>query len=143
MNSEYQDLDNFVLAMDELQADPIVLTYLVSHLLTSYLVFHQPSVGCVKCKNTGELVYPHSWLELSGGWIVDLRLNQAFNTLDSYPHGIFDPSSCRNIQYFGMPLNVPKFELSEIDEITNFMFSKLFNLQGNDIRVTGGIYDDI
>lgn len=34
MNSEYQDLDNIVLAMDELQTDPIIITYLISHLLT-------------------------------------------------------------------------------------------------------------
>ena len=64
MKSEYQDLDNIVLAMDEVQTDPIILTYLISHLLTRNSVFHQPRVGCVKCKSTGELVYPHSWIEL-------------------------------------------------------------------------------
>lgn len=143
MNSEYQDLDNIVLAMDELQTDPIIITYLISHLLTRDSVFHQPRVGCVKCKSTGELVYPHSWIELPGGWIIDLRLNQTFNTLDSYPHGIFEPSSYRNLQYFGMPLIVPEFELSELDEMTDSMFSKLFSLQGMDIRVSGGRYDCI
>ncbi|ENL3532307.1 hypothetical protein AB4811_002298 [Vibrio cholerae] len=123
MKSEYQDLDNIVLAMDEVQTDPIILTYLISHLLTRNSVFHQPRVGCVKCKSTGELVYPHSWIELSGGWTVDLRLNQAFNTFDRYPQGIFEPS--------------------ELDEMTDFMFSKLFSVQGLDTRVSGGCYDCI
>lgn len=40
MKSEYQDLDNIVLAMDEVQTDPIILTYLISHLLTRNSVFH-------------------------------------------------------------------------------------------------------
>nr|QIB99774.1 hypothetical protein GIPvu1_18 [Proteus vulgaris] len=143
MKSEYQELDNIVLAMDEVQTDPVILTYLISHLLTRNSVFHQPRVGCVKCKSTGELVYPHSWIELPGGWVVDLRLNQAFNSLDSYPHGIFEPSSYRNLQYFGMPLTVPEFKPSELDEMTDFMFSKLFSVQGLDIRVRGGCYDCI
>ncbi|EKK89978.1 hypothetical protein VCCP1035_3274 [Vibrio cholerae CP1035(8)] len=38
---------------------------------------------------------------------------------------------------------MPEYEPSELDEMTDFMFSKLFSVQGLDIRVSGGSYDCI
>ncbi|MDI5818348.1 TetR family transcriptional regulator, partial [Salmonella enterica subsp. enterica serovar Kentucky] len=38
------------------------------------------------------------------------RQYQDFFAQYRYPQGIFEPSSYRNLQYFGMPLIVPEFE---------------------------------
>lgn len=65
------------------------MSWALSYLLTQSGIEHECFSGYVSRPDTNESVLPHYWIELPGGWIMDLRLRMWFGDTDCVPHGIF------------------------------------------------------
>lgn len=103
------------------------LTFALGHALERAGIRHRRMVGYVSWYPGKELVVPHCWIELGGGYVIDFRLRMWLGNNENVPHGIFWPCPFE-IRYYGEPQkkNLPSSEVLNI--MTDGRLSKL-NLQ--------------
>ena len=82
------DIECIALSLEDIEGDCDLISDTISHLLEIELVQHLRMTGMAIHKQTGERVYPHCWIELEGGQIVDVRLRRWLGDRDEIPHGI-------------------------------------------------------
>jgi len=98
---EWIELEALELEQCELECNG--LSWAFSHLLTKKGIPHECMSGYVRRKLTGEAVVPHYWVELEGGWILDLRLQLWLGDHDFIPHGVFhrNEALALGVEYVG------------------------------------------
>lgn len=81
------------------------MSWAFSYLMSKKGIMHECMAGYVTRRHTHEAVMPHYWIELPGGWILDLRLRIWLGDDDSVPHGVFHRSKAESlgIAYIGDP----------------------------------------
>lgn len=77
------------------------MTYVISHLLKEAGIKHRCMSGYVTDTLTGNVIFPHLWIELFDGWVIDYRLRMWLGDEDCIPHGVFYPALALVTQYSG------------------------------------------
>lgn len=97
----HRELEAVLMALDDCQLECDGMTWAVSHLLKAAGIPHDCMSGMVRNEQTKDIVTPHYWIALNGGWVVDLRLRMWFGDHDEVPHGIFHSLSEQGFFYQG------------------------------------------
>lgn len=118
-------IESVLLHLEDCAVECDGMTYAISYLLHDAGIAHQRMVGAAISQRNGETVFPHCWITLAPGVVVDYRLRMWLGDDDRVPHGVFD-SQTSGILYRGdanqQPL--PSFEVlmlltdGRIDEVT-------------------------
>ncbi|MBU2952219.1 hypothetical protein [Marinobacter sp. F3R08] len=86
-------LDDLDLLLDQIaelsHLDCNAAADLLSYELEREGVGHTRMCGSVVQARSGETVFPHCWIELPNGGILDVRLQKYFPYADDVPHGMF------------------------------------------------------
>lgn len=93
------------LDLDDCEIECNGMSWAFSRQMSQKGIEHECMAGYVTRKHTCEAVVPHYWIELPGGWILDLRLRMWLGDTDQVPHGVFHRSHAASlgIQYTGEP----------------------------------------
>ncbi len=110
------EIEMFALESSDLDIDCNGAADLMSLLLERMSVDHTRMCGLATHTRTGNRVFPHCWLELPGGFIVDVRLQKWLGDRDDIPHGVFDKSDC-SIVYQGDLDPRERMSMEEIHEL--------------------------
>ncbi|WP_166255925.1 hypothetical protein [Marinobacter salicampi] len=87
------DIDLFLDRVDELSAlECNAITDLISHELERECIPHQRMCGSARQIYSGDTVFPHCWIQLADGQILDVRLRMYFPYCEDVPHGRFKPT---------------------------------------------------
>jgi hypothetical protein len=86
----FDDIDLLLDQVDELsKLDCNATTDLISYELEREGIDHVRMCGSVVQVRSGEAVFPHCWIELDNGQILDIRLQKYFPYAEEVPHGRF------------------------------------------------------
>ena len=86
------EIDLFLDRVDELLAlECNATTDLISYELEREGILHQRMCGAAKQTSPGDTVFPHCWIQLADGQILDVRLRMYFPYCEDAPHGRFEP----------------------------------------------------
>lgn len=107
MSSWHDELEFALFHLDDAKTNCDGITYVISKLLTDRYIYHQCRIGLVEDRLTRQKVSPHCWVELEGGWCIDLRLRRWLGDEDDIPHGVFQAFQYSRVRYFGAPLCPP------------------------------------
>ncbi len=84
------DIDLLLDQVDELSTlDCNATTDLISYELERENIPHRRMCGSVVQSRSGETVFPHCWIELASGELLDVRLQKYFPYTEDAPHGRF------------------------------------------------------
>ncbi|UZE94417.1 hypothetical protein [Alkalimarinus alittae] len=97
--TEIEDIELVLLSLEDLDLDCDGVSDQASVILDEYGISHKRMAGTVTNQASGDVVVPHSWLELVTGEIVDFRLRKWLGDRDEVPHGIFVPQE--QFKYLG------------------------------------------
>lgn len=89
----HEELEVILSALDDSEVECDSMTYAVSFALNVAGIKHRCVKGFVTCLASGAVVIPHLWVELSDGWVVDMRLRMWLGDEDCVPHGVFRKES--------------------------------------------------
>lgn len=84
------DIDLFLDQLDEMTGlECNATTDLLSYELEREGVSHTRMCGSTRQLRSGDTVFPHCWIELADGQVLDVRLSRYFPYTDDVPHGRF------------------------------------------------------
>lgn len=87
------DIDLFLDQLDEMSGlECNATTDLLSYELEREEVPHTRMCGSTKQIRSGDTVFPHCWIVLADGQVLDVRLSRYFPHADDVPHGRFKRS---------------------------------------------------
>lgn len=110
MSEWLQELEIVLLGLDDCEVDCDGITWAVSHLLREAGIPHECRCGFVRDERRKDIVTPHLWVVLDGGWIVDLRLRKWLGDEDDIPHGVFHPDNEPRVSYRGTAIREREIE---------------------------------
>lgn len=94
------EIDLFLDRLDDMAGlECNAATDLLSYELERECVPHTRMCGSTKQCKSGEIIFPHCWIELADGQVLDVRLSRYFPYTDGVPHGRF--SKPEGYTYFG------------------------------------------
>lgn len=125
MNNKYAELEDCLLTIKNTIDGSDGITYAVSHLLTEAGVYHQCRVGCVKDSVSQHYTLTHCWVELAEGWCIDLTLRRWLGEGTGIPQGVFRFADYPRVQYYGLPLLVPKLEDDVLCSLTDYRYARV------------------
>lgn len=112
------ELEAVLMTLDDSPVECDGMTYAISYLLQQAGISHTAMLGQVEDRQTGDLLFPHCWIELDGGWIVDLRLRMWLGDEDRIPHGVFHRGRESNFDYQGEAMHGRHITRSVLDMLT-------------------------
>lgn len=89
---------------------------LISYELGEAGIEHYRMCGSVRRRATDEVVFPHCWVELADGTILDVRLRMYFPFATDVPHGWF--SEPAEYHYQGTHNPEPRLPTSLLRELS-------------------------
>ena len=112
------DLECLILALDDLPMDCNGITDLFSHILERYGTEHLRMSGMAINEATRERVFPHCWIELPSGTVMDIRLRKWLGDDDEIPHGIVPKGGA--ITYRGAVDPRPRLSIKQLEIMGDF-----------------------
>lgn len=104
------DLEVQLYHLDECPVECEGMTQLISLFLDQEGVPHKKMIGCAQTINGNVAVFPHCWIELDNGIVIDFRLRMWLKDNLDIPHGIFRLEGS-GIEYIGGPYDTPTISL--------------------------------
>lgn len=103
MENEFDVVEDQLIGLEELELDCNGITDLLSIRLDREGILHRRRVGRATRLNTQTHIFPHCWIELDDGSVIDVRLRKYFPYMDedSVPHGIFTDPNSLGFEYVG------------------------------------------
>lgn len=95
-------IESALLYLDDCGLECDGMTHAISFLLNDAGIAHQRMIGAAIDLYGGGTVFPHCWIVLSPGLVIDFRLRMWLGDHEHIPHGIFD-SDLQGISYRGEP----------------------------------------
>ncbi|MBB3105256.1 hypothetical protein [Azomonas macrocytogenes] len=132
-NDEYDALlvlELALLPLDECKLECDGMTYIISHLLTHAGITHKRMVGYVDDQLTRQVIHPHCWIELPGGYVIDFRLRMWLGDCDQIPHGVFDPDGT-GLLYHGQEQEQPSPPLDLLELMSD---GKIHDINLREVR---------
>ena len=120
------DLNRALAPLDRAPLECDGMTHVIAFALSRAGVPFNIMAGQVVDLVTGCKVFPHYWIDLDDGWLIDFRLRYWLGSDDRIPHGVFRQP--QGILYNGKPQPSP-VHLSE--PILNWMSNGILS----DIRI--------
>lgn len=118
------ELDVVLLALDDCDLECDGMTTVISHALGAAGIEHTSLCGFAKDLAGGDIVMPHCWIELEGGWIIDYRLRMWLGDHERIPHGVFH-SENSGFEYQGHPMRAAGYSLTMLHELTDGQIAKV------------------
>lgn len=110
------EIEMIALEISDLDIDCNGVSDLLSIQLERMSVTHTRMCGLAKHARTGKRVFPHCWLELPSGHIIDVRLRKWLGESEDIPHGVFTNRK-RSIKYQGDLDPRERMLMEEINEL--------------------------
>lgn len=103
MDSELDTVEDQLIGLEDLELDCNGITDLLSVRLSREGIPHRRKIGRATRIHNQTHIFPHCWIELGNGSLVDLRLRKYFPYMDEdrVPHGIIEDPGMLNFQYVG------------------------------------------
>ncbi|QCF28113.1 hypothetical protein [Hydrocarboniclastica marina] len=117
MNSfDLLEIELVALDLDKLELDCNGISDLISIQLEEQGIQHQRMCGLATHNRTGKRVFPHCWILLTSGHVVDVRLRKWLGEGNDIPHGVFRPTRS-SMLYQGAADPRERLSQEEIDEL--------------------------
>jgi|TARA_Y100001933_G_scaffold54877_1_gene54304 hypothetical protein len=111
------DIDLFLDGVSELNnLECNAAADLISYELERESIPHQRVCGSTRRVSTGEVIFPHCWIELPNGEIIDTTLRLYFPFAEDVPNGRFRP--CATYQYKGTVNPTPRLNERLISQLS-------------------------
>lgn len=110
------EIELMALEISELDIDCNGASDLLSLQLERMGVDHTRMCGMATHTRTGKRVFPHCWLELQGGRIVDVRLKKWLGGRKDIPHGVFVKRTSA-VEYQGGLDPRERMSIEEVNEL--------------------------
>lgn len=111
------ELESALIYLDDCQLECDGMTYAVSYLLEDAGIEHQRLIGLASGRAPGTTIFPHCWIELEPGLVIDYRLRMWLGDHEDVPHGVFH-NELNGIRYKGQPQTHSMPELSVLQLLT-------------------------
>lgn len=111
ITANYSQLEGDLFFLDDCPLECEPMTQLISFYLTTKGIAHRKMIGLVKDLDRKVDVFPHCWIQLPCGAVIDFRLRMWINDSPAVPHGIFTPSS--QLVYTGDQYHSPPLDNEE------------------------------
>lgn len=122
----HEELALLLGALDDSDIECDSMTYAVSFALNAAGIEHRCVKGFVTCLTSGAVVIPHLWVELSDGWVVDMRLRMWLGDEDDVPHGVFLKEDHPRYKFEGKyQIRRNTINRIELDDMTDGMYSAI------------------
>lgn len=89
--SKYSQLEGDLFFLDDSPLECEPMTQLISFYLSSKGLTHTRMIGSVKDQRHQIEIFPHCWIQLPCGAVIDFRLRMWTSANADMPHGIFMP----------------------------------------------------
>lgn len=105
-----------LLFLDDCPLECEPMTQVISFYLDNQGIPHRKMIGSAQ-KDTA-VIFPHCWIELIDGSVIDFRLRMWLQDSLLIPHGIFYPEKS-GVQYLGGIYKAPPLALDEVKMLTD------------------------
>ncbi len=122
--TDYTELEAVLLFLDDCPLECEAMTQVISFYLEAKNIEHKKMIGSVEDYFENQVIFPHCWIELPTGVVIDFRLRMWIKDSPTVPHGIFEPMGS-GLGYNGATYDAVSLDVDYVKLLTDYKITEL------------------